>query len=205
MADVSDDRVELFLKKVRVRLRGISEHEIGDILQELRSHILDRIAGTGGLSKVSVSDAIQSMGSPEKLASEYMTEQLIARAQLSRAPSAVMRVIVRWASISASGFLALIICGCGYVLGGIFLLCAVLKPFDPTGVGLWVRTNPLGLSLLVGAVDHGPRAHEILGWWIVPAGIVAGAGLFVLTTKFGLWAILRFQHTRGNYSDHRTE
>jgi hypothetical protein len=200
MPEMSDVKVELFLKQVRERLRGLGEDEISDILQELRSHILDRVKVTADLPKLAVATAIESLGSPEEIASEYMTAYLIARARVTRTPWAVFRVIVRWASLSVGGFIALIISVCGYSLGSIFLLCAILKPFDPEGVGLWIQRDPFALSLLVGAPDQGSKAHEVLGWWIIPVGIIVAMGLLILTTKFGLWSVLRFQRSRKTIS-----
>lgn len=196
MPDSSTEKIDLYLKQVRSRLQGISEDQVAEILQELRSHILDRTKGVPGFPDSSVTAAIDSLGTPEQIASEYITEQLTARAQATRAPWSVMRVIIRWASLSLWGFLALVVSCAGYLLGAAFLLCALLKPFDPGGVGLWIHSQPFRLSLLVGAANQGPEGRELLGWWIIPIGMVTGLALFVLTTKFGLWTISCFERSR---------
>jgi hypothetical protein len=38
--------------------------------------------------------------------------------------------------------------------------------------------------------------HELLGWWIVPIGIVLGAGLYLLTIRFGRWGIRHLRRAR---------
>lgn len=196
MPDPSTEQIDLYLKQVSSRLQGIREDQVSDILKELRSHILDRTQGAPGFPNISLSAAIESLGTPDQIASEYITEQLIARAQATRTPWSVLRVIIRWASLSLGGFLALAVSTFGYILGAAFLLCALLKPFDPSGVGLWIQSHPFRLSLLVGAANQGPASRELLGWWIIPIGTVAGVALFVLTTKFGLWMIFRFKGSR---------
>jgi hypothetical protein len=34
--------------------------------------------------------------------------------------------------------------------------------------------------------------HELLGWWLLPIGLLLGPGLFFLTARFGLWSIRKF-------------
>ena len=43
------------------------------------------------------------------------------------------------------------------------------------------------------APDPGSLGDELLGWWIVPLGLLIGAGLFLLTTRFGLWGLRRLR------------
>jgi hypothetical protein len=41
-----------------------------------------------------------------------------------------------------------------------------------------------------------PGATELLGWSIIPIGLIAGFALFFLTTQSGLWSIRRLRHAR---------
>jgi len=36
-----------------------------------------------------------------------------------------------------------------------------------------------------------PAGREVLGWWIVPFGLVVGCGLVMLTTRFAVWCARR--------------
>ena len=51
-----------------------------EIVQELRSHILEKDAGGN------VDSALAALGSPEELAGRYLTDSLLARAAGSRSP-----------------------------------------------------------------------------------------------------------------------
>lgn len=75
----------------------------------------------------------------------------------------------------------------GYVLGGSLIICAILKPFLPIYVGLWI--NPDGMVL--GAEVPRPHGQELLGWWLIPYGPGVGLAFLIGTTVFLRW-MLRF-------------
>jgi hypothetical protein len=94
--------------------------------------------------------------------------------------------------VSVAGWFALIGLIVGYVLSGSLLLTAVTKPFIPDRVGLW-RTED-DFSLHLGFAQPGPGI-EMLGWWIVPIGLIGGAAGMWLTTRLARWAIRGIRRT----------
>jgi hypothetical protein len=38
--------------------------------------------------------------------------------------------------------------------------------------------------------------HELLGWWIVPIGLVGSCALLMLTTNFALWCARQYRRSR---------
>jgi Protein of unknown function (DUF1700) len=201
MAAVSADaqkRIDAYLTQLRRRLRGINEQDIQEIVQELRSHILDKTETEGNrLDKVT--ETLDSLGSPEQLAGEYLTDNLLARAEVSRSPMRILAVLFRWASLSIAGFLVFLSSIVGYFLGAAVVLCALLKPIHPQTAGLWVY--PAGgegttISLRLGFGSPPLDGRDVLGWWIVPIGLVVGSGLVMLTTRFALWCVGRYRRSR---------
>ena len=73
----------------------------------------------------------------------------------------------------------------GYVMGGGFLLLAVLKPLFPERTGLWVGPGVFDFSFRMGLLPNYPSAsvHEVLGWWFIPVCLVLGSLIVALTTK----------------------
>lgn len=195
----AQQRIDAYLTKLRSRLRGINEQDIRDIVEELRSHILDK-TGVGGEGTVDkVGETLDALGSPEQLAGEYLTDNLLARAEASRSPVRILGVLFRWASLSIAGFLVFLSSIVGYLLGVVFVLCALLKPIHPQTTGLWIY--PTGaedstISLRLGFGSAPPDGRDVLGWWIVPIGLVVGSGLVMLTTRFALWCVRRYRHSR---------
>jgi HAAS len=195
MASAGDPgrKMDAFLREVKVGLRGMPEREASDILAELRSHILERAEAGSALAESGVDAALESLGSPAELASLYLTENLMARAENSRSPWLILRSTFRWAALSFVGFFVCLGSLLGYLLGGIFLFSAVAKLFSPSRYGVWISTTgPWSLSIGPAA---NPGAKELLGWWLVPLGLVCGVGLLLLTTRFGLWSIRMFRRS----------
>ena len=193
-------RIDAYLGALRGRLRGMNHDEVREIVEELRSHILDKAAASesanGEITMAGVDSALRALGSPEELASQYITDSFLARAQMSRSPWQILRSLFRWASLSLAGFFVLLGSLLGYFCGAVFILVAALKPFHPHTAGLWLLRNgggdtEISFRLGFGSVPLGGK--DVLGWWIVPLGWMAGLGLVMLTTHIALWFVRQYR------------
>ena len=201
MASDSQQRVDAYLEKVRKGLAGLSREATREIVDELRSHIVEKTAWGGDVA--AVEPVLAALGRPEELAAQYMADELLARAANSRSPVLLLRALLRWASLSAAGLFVTIGCLAGYLLGASFALCAILKPLHPHAAGLWrLAGDPDAYSLRLGFGDVPAGARELLGWWIVPLGLLIGAGLSLLTTQFALWSVRLY---RRSHALHRAD
>ena len=203
MASLTDDaqqKIDAYLAMLRKRLRGIDEQDVREIIDELRSHILDRASVNGEeVTATGVGATLGALGSPEQLAGEYLTDNLLAMAEVTRSPVRILEILFRWASLSVAGFFVLLGSIVGYFLGAAFILCALLKPVHPQTAGLWILaagTEDSTISLRLGFGNAPPGGRELLGWWIVPIGLVVGCGLVMLTTRFGLWCARQYRKSR---------
>ncbi len=203
MASLTDDaqqKIDAYLAMLRKRLRGMDEKDVREIIEELRSHILDRASVNGEeVTATGVGATLGALGSPEQLAGEYLTDNLLAMAEVTRSPVRILEILFRWASLSVAGFFVLLGSIVGYFLGAAFILCALLKPVHPQTAGLWILaagTDHPTISLRLGFGDAPPGGRELLGWWIVPIGLVMGCGLVMLTTRFGLWCVRQYRRSR---------
>jgi hypothetical protein len=196
MADEAQQKIDAYLNRIRGRLRGLRAEERREILEELRSHLLEK-AATDGMTGAAVDTALESLGSPEELAREYVTDELLARAEVSRSPLRILDSLFRWASLSVAGFFVLLGSITGYFFGAVFILVAGLKPFHPETAGLWVfrGTGDLSFSLRMGFGYPPVAAREVLGWWIVPIGLGIGCLLVVLTTRYALWCLQQYRRS----------
>lgn len=184
---------DAYLEKLREGLRGLNEQDSGDIVEELRSHILEKAASENG-SVTAMERSLGALGSAQELARQYMTDDLLARAARSWSPLLFLRGLVGWASLSAAGIWVLLGCVIGYVLGGSFILSAILKPVHPQTAGFWVLPgDPHNYSLRLGFGAAPLHGKDVLGWWIVPLGLLVGGGLCLLTTQVGLWFVRQFR------------
>jgi uncharacterized membrane protein len=188
-------KIEAYLTTLRSLLRGMSSETSREIIEELRSHIADKASAGGVLIPHKVDAALDALGSPANLASLYTTDELLMQAEVSRSPVKIIDSLSRWASFSIIGFLVLISSVFGYFVGFALVLCAVLKPFHSPAAGLW-RLADGELSLRMGFGIAPPAGRELLGWWIIPLGLVVGCGLVTLTTRFALWCVKEYRASR---------
>lgn len=198
MAGDAQHRVEAYLGRLRQLLRGMNTEDAREIVEELRSHLMDKVAASGEATATGVDAALAALGSAEELANEYMTHNLLARAAASRSPVRILESLFRWASLSVAGFFVLVGSMIGYFLGIVFMLVAALKPFHPQTAGLWLLRDSAGdaeISLRLGFGSVPGAGRDVLGWWIVPIGLLAGCAVVMLTTRFALWCARQYRRS----------
>jgi uncharacterized membrane protein len=180
--------VELYLAKLRKALAGLPADDVEEILRELRGHIAERAAETDSEQHTTPLERIlRQLGTPEHIGSLYRADALVARARATFSPVLIVRTAIRWAGRTVGGFAAFVLGMTGYALGLSLIVCALLKPFLPTHIGLWVSRHGLQLGYTTAI----PQAREWLGWWIIPFGLIVGAAFILGTTAFLRWT-LRF-------------
>src|ERR1700722_16574577 len=170
---IMPDALEAYLAEVTRNLRGLPPAEISEIVDELRSHVLDRMAEEGDAANLR--QILSALGSAKQIAAINLSMRIAAQSAERRSPLSVLRTIVRLAGLSARGFLTFLVSLAGYGFAASWLVTALLKPFWPGQVGLWLlpdRTGDLSLSL---GVHLGHEAgRDLLGWWTVPIGLAVG-------------------------------
>jgi hypothetical protein len=174
---------------LRTRLHPMPGAERDEIVAELRSHVLDSVGGAAG--PAAISRVLDRLGPPATLAGQYTTASDLARAEKSRSPSALLRALGRAAGTSAAGLFASVGFALGYALAAALTLAALRKPMSPTRVGLW-QLGPDSYSLTLG-FGAAPAGREVLGWWIVPLGLAAGAFVAWATTWLGRFCLRRLR------------
>jgi hypothetical protein len=197
MPDNAQQKIEAYLGRLRQLLRGMNSEDANEIVEELRSHLAEKAAANGQITAAGVDAALTLLGTPEELATQYTTDALLARAEVSRSPLRILESLFRWASLSVAGFLVLLTSIVGYFLGGALMLCAVLKTIHPQSGGLWAFPNGADteFSLRLGFGTPPPGGRDLLGWWIVPVGLIVGCGLVILTTRLALWCFRQYRQS----------
>ena len=180
--------LDTYLAQVHRHLHGLSEAEARETLAELRAHVLDRMDGQASPSAVEA--AIGALGNPREVARLNVTERVASAVEGDRSVFSVLRATGRLAGLSLHGFVVFLVSLSGYALAAALVATAIMKPFAPSRAGLWMLPAD-DFSFSLGIVDHAPQARELLGWWIIPIGLLAGAGLAWLTWRFGVFSVRR--------------
>jgi hypothetical protein len=190
--------IDSYLRQLRAALGALPAAQVDDIIREIRSHLIDSAAGDNGSDPRRVTDAIVRLGDPARLANAYLMESLALRAQSTHSPLLLLRLVSRWAARSLEGLVALVLAFFGYAIALIGVGCALFKPFIPERIGLWVRqVPPDDWSYQLGRVSAPPTdARELLGWYMIPLGLVIGGVAFAATTRFLLAKVRSYRSSR---------
>lgn len=186
-----DPTVERYLERVRASLRGMPASEVDEIVLELRGHIAERVAPGGDTEA-----ALRALGGPEDLAREYRTDHVATRAECGGSPIVILHSLLLLRRGRFKGFAPLALAALGYAWALALIAAAIEKILSPRDVGLWYRPGTVSLPRLTVDGAGPPGTRELLGWWFIPAGLVAGVVLYFLTRRFGLWWIRRSRGTR---------
>jgi uncharacterized membrane protein len=173
----SEMQNDKYLTVLRSHLGTLTAAEREEIVREIAAHIRDS-AGEPGASVESV---LLRLGPAEDLAAQYRDGLLMRRASRSVSPLLLLRAALRLATKSVSGIFVFFCSVFGYAFGAGFVFIALAKSIVPAHAGAWVQDGRL---VAMGAFEYGipPSAHEILGVWIIPLGLIAGSLTLVLTT-----------------------
>jgi len=152
-------------------LRGVEENEVREIVEELRSHILEKAVGGD------VDSALAALGGPEELAGRYLTDSLLARAAGSRSPVRLLRSLLRWASLSLGWLLCAVGIRARVFLRRRFHSGGALQAVSSQNAGIWTYATlraiwgfPFGWAM--GTRREWARNHWAGGlcrwgcWWV---------------------------------------
>src|SRR5262249_23539708 len=176
-ADVARRKTENYLGQLRDALADLPAAEARDIVEEIRSHIRDCAQGGGELASDQVDATLARLGSPSHLAALYSVESLARRARGSGSLWLALQTLVGWARLSLEGIWVLCLWLAGVALASALMIGALAKPFNPGRVGLWRLAGDEGSWSLHLGFREAPQGTEVLGWWIIPLGLLLGAGL----------------------------
>lgn len=185
-------KIESYLAQVRVALRGLPEPEVEDILQELRSHVVDQ-SGSDGRH---VAEALKSLGDPVELAWTYRADNEMVHAECSGSPLVILQGLRHATRTRPGRVTATALYFFGYI--NVFLLwsAAVEKLFSPSRGGLWYVPGDWWSLSLVTLGDPPRGARELLGWWLVPIAVLVGWGLKVVSDRTAQWWIGRYRRKK---------
>ena len=216
--------IDEYCKRLSEALHKLPTPEREDLIREVRSHVLERVETEQDVTPEVLTEILRAVGEPSELAAEYRTQAALREATRGKAtwvlrPWVLLGATLRWGLTSITGLVVFLIMVIGYGCTTVFYLCALLKPFLPARLGLWLTgQNTLSLGYwnghLSGAEVYGISARppssfvlvgtlgptdgpirELLGNWLIPVGFVCGALFFLATSIVARWLIARFCRT----------
>jgi hypothetical protein len=191
LSEASQKAIDDYLASLRRHLRDLMEEDMNDIVEEIGAHILDK--ASAGANSAQVEETLAALGPPAALAARYRTEEMMRRAEAHRSGAQKTRIAVRAAGVTLATLLVVAVSGLGYFVGGVLVVIGIAKLMWPHGTGLWENHNPdgtWGFGLSGGSGNTPPaNSHDLLGWWLLPIGLILGPALIYATFRLGKWSV----------------
>jgi len=219
------ESVDEYCQRLWKALHKLPTPERDDFIREVRSHIWERVEAEAEVTADVLTKIFRTVGDPMELAAEYRTQALLREATRKKAPWmlrpwVLLRATLRWGVTSVVGLVAFLVTAFGYGCTLAFYLCALLKPFFPSRIGLWLAAQhtlslgywngrysgaevyglsvrpPTSLVVLgtLGPTD-GP-VRELLGNWLIAVCFLCGALFFLATSMVARWFIAKFSRRK---------
>ena len=179
--------IEDYFSQLGSRMADLPPSDRQEFLRELRTHVLDRLEQVAAPSESDCRAVLKALGSPEEIARHYRMERILNRSAWRISPFSMVRTLSRWTVTGIQGWVVFTVALIGYALSAAFYVTAVLKPFFPNNVGLFVGRDGVNIAFL----PH-PTGHDVLGPYFIPVALVAGYLLMGGTTFFIRFLIRRF-------------
>jgi HAAS domain-containing protein len=194
---MTNDPLDAYLARFQAALVGMTLAERHDIVEEIRTHVHERVA-TGGIP---VAEALAKLGPAEQLAREYCRGALVRRANAlmcrkwgALSPWLTLRAAFAWAMTGVHGIGVFVTAVFGYALGCALIVWGLLNVFLPDTIGLWMGPDfTLGFR-----PEDVAQGRPALGGWFQPVVFGVGALLLGVTTAAVRALGRRFQYWRTN-------
>ena len=196
-------RIEAYLADFKAGLKGLPAADRNEFVSEISAHIRDSVeAGR------SIDDVLSQLGPAKELAAQYREALWLDRASRTISPWFMLQGVFWLAKTSALGFICFVVALIGYVTGSGMIFTALLKPFMPQQVGLWVGPGVFDFGIRVAgkmqggagmamAIAPNSQVHDVLGSWYIPVALTIGS-LFLLGTTVVLRKLLRKMKTKSS-------
>lgn len=172
-----DDRgaLERYLRELARCLAPLPPDERTEIVREAESHLLDRVE-TGVALRRALDDLGDAPGYARRFVEDHRVETALASGSAWRMLLAAGGLLGRGAAAFVGFFAFLVL----FVLALALVATGLLKPLFPAEIGAWLHADGFSFGW---TGDPGPGDRELLGWWMVPVGLVGGALVFLAARR----------------------
>jgi uncharacterized membrane protein len=182
----SNPMIESYFAALANQLSDLPQAKRDELVRELRAHLFDRLEQIAVPTDDDCRTVLKAMGSPEEIARQYRLELLLNRSAWRISPWSVLRTLFRWTLTGIQGYIVFVLAVIGYTMAAAFYITALLKPFFPHNVGVFISEQCLNLAHFPGP----PPGTEILGVYYIPVAVFVGF-LFTLGTTLAIRFVAR--------------
>jgi uncharacterized membrane protein len=177
----SNPMIESYFAALETQLAELPRPKRDEVVRELRAHLFDRLEQITVPTDEDCRTVLKALGTPEEIGRQYRMELLLNRSAWRISPWTVLRTLFRWTLTGIQGYIVFVLAMLGYTMAAGFYITALLKPFFPHHVGLFISEHNLNLARF----PEPPPGTEILGAYYVPVAVFLGF-LFTLGTTLAI-------------------
>jgi uncharacterized membrane protein len=182
----SNPMIESYFAALANQLSDLPQPKRDEVVRELRAHLFDRLEQITVPTDDDCRTVLKAMGTPEEIARQYRLELLLNRSAWRISPWSVLRTLSRWTLTGIQGYIVFVLALIGYTMAAAFYITALLKPFFPHNVGMFLSEQGLNLARF----PEPPQGAEILGVYYIPVAVFVGF-LFTLGTTLAIRFVAR--------------
>ncbi len=192
ISDEANKILENYLAELKLNLKNLPVSEMQETINEIHSDILSVLLEQKAENPTNEIQflllILDKLGKPFEVADEILSKKLTSfqqqypRRHLIFASKASLGALI----VSVTSLLSLIL----YFFGFLNLAMALLKPFIPERIGLFIANQSFhsyGILLKSSLVGTGTirtlATSELFGYWIIPIGIILG-GVLIFSANF---------------------
>ena len=171
-----------YMKRIKKATASLSKISQDDIYMEFNSHIFEAIQHKSQANEIdSLLDIIEKLGAPEEVLKPLVADKKLEQATRTFNPVHVFKALILnfTNGISYVFFFVLYL----FLFGFVFLIFA--KIVNPSLVGLHMKDDSFSVFVL-GIMSQEDKiknhTHEVLGYWFIPAMLLAIVVFYFLIT-----------------------
>jgi len=170
----TNDPLESYIGRFQSALHGLTLAGRQDIVDEIRSHVHERVASSG----LGIPEVLERLGPAEELAREYCRGALHSRSGSGFSPWQILRAAFAWALAGAHGVAMLAIAFWGYAAALACFAAILARQIFPQQTAIWITPDfEMGLG-----PDRPFDAQPFLDNWFQPLAFGLGVLFLMLTT-----------------------
>jgi len=184
LTEAGESRVRGYRFILDRSLRSFLPPEVAaDAVREVESHIRERLEQAEAVpdERTAVERVLTELGPPLRVAQAYSHEMTMDEAITTGRFVPMVRAVWHAATTSVVGFAWALLGFTGWAMGLSLLAMAACKPIFPNNIGVFTLNGQfIGAGFEFG-LPPGTEAHG--GYWIMPAALVAGVAILVVTQR----------------------
>ncbi len=166
-----------YLKRIERTTKTLPKVDRNEILMEFNSHIYEGTINTDTTNEVdNLLAVLDKLGIPEEVLKPLVADKKLQQATKTFNPIHLIQAL----ALNITNGISYVIFSLLYlfIFSGIFLIIA--KIFNPN-VGMYYKGNEFRVLGLIKNIEHS-ELKEVLGYWFIPAMLIAIIILYITTT-----------------------